>query len=210
MQNGAQICWVIKPPLVWEFVYKGNYMGSRLRFFLGLFTMLFYFSSFLLSFSKLSNENKSLAISIFQNYIKGPASQRTAAPEWLFSRPGGRHQHQAENRPWMSWVLVAAARICRRLSVVSIRLGTEVTFLFVLFFFCQTQSCLVLPDPELRTAITIHEALTTAGGVDFPDSSGKWWQPSPLPASKKALPCLNLLWETVVFCRRESLFCIPR
>lgn len=54
-------------------------MGSRLRFFLGLFTILFYFSSFLLSFSQLSNENKSLAISIFQNYIKGPALKCTAA-----------------------------------------------------------------------------------------------------------------------------------
>lgn len=88
--------------------------------------------------------------------------------------------------------------------------GDRSHFFVCSFFFCQTQSCLVLPDPELRTAITIHEALTTAGGVDFPDSSGKWWQPSPLPASEKALPCLNLLWETVVFCRRESLFCIPR
>lgn len=146
MQNGAQICWVIKSPLVWEFVYKGNYMGSRLRFFLGLFTMLFYFSSFLLSFSKLSNENKSLAISIFQNYIKGPASQRTAAPEWLFSRPGGRHQ--AENHPLMSWVLVAAARICRRLSVVSIRLGTEVTFLFVLFFFAKPKAAWYCQTPS--------------------------------------------------------------
>lgn len=206
MQNGAQICWVIKSPLVWEFVYKGNYMGSRLRFFLGLFTMLFYFSSFLLSFSKLSNENKSLAISIFQNYIKGPASQRTAAPEWLFSRPGGRHQ--AENHPLMSWVLVAAARICRR--PWSRDVWGQKSLFCLFFFFCQTQSCLVLPDPELRTAITIHEALTTAGGVDFPDSSGKWWQPSPLPASEKALPCLNLLWERVVFLQERITFLYPK
>lgn len=92
-------------PTVWKFVFKGNYMGSRLRFFLGLFTILFYFFSFLLSFSKLSNENKSLAISIFQNYIKGPALKCTAAQDWHFSMPGGRHE--AKIQPWILWVLVA-------------------------------------------------------------------------------------------------------
>lgn len=94
---------------------------------------------------------------------------------------------------------MAAARICRRPWSRYAR-GQKSHFIL---FFCQTQSFLVLPDPEFRTTIIISEALPAAGGVDFPDSSVKWWQPSPLPANEKALPCLNL--QQIFFCLQCSL-----
>lgn len=157
-------------PTVWKFVFKGNYMGSRLRFFLGLFTILFYFSSFLLSFSKLSNENKSLAISIFQNYIKGPALKCTAAQDWHFSMPGGRHE--AKIQPWILWVLVAVGfpRDC------GLSMPGDISHYCSFFFFLTlppNQSCLALPNSKFRPTIIVLEAFDTANIEDFPDSSVK-------------------------------------
>lgn len=150
-----------------KFVFKGNYMGSRLRFFLGLFTKLLYFSSFLLSFSKQSNENKSLAISIFQNYSEGPALKCTAAWDWLLFN--ARWMIWGQEQPWILWVPTAIGFAGDCDFIVS----GDISHYCFLFFFFPSKSFLILPNSNFRPAIIILETFNTANTEDFPDSSVK-------------------------------------
>lgn len=153
-------------------------MGSRLRFFLGLFTKLLYFSSILPSFSKQSNENKSLAISIFQNYSQGPALKGTAAWDWLFFN--ARWMLWGQEKPWIVWVLVAVgfAGNCDfwvpcKSGNISCYIWGHKLLLFSFFFFPKPKSFPILPNSKFRPAIITLETFNTVNTEDFPDSSGK-------------------------------------